>query len=678
MKGKLTHAEKTAGRVLRLLCCCLLSGNLWAQQHVTDTITSKVHAIDEVTVSTTGRSRNVISTAPTQLVTQKQLLYQGITDLSDALRRFSGVNVRDYGGAGGVKTISVRSLGSQHTAVAYDGVTITDAQSGQIDLSRFSLDNIRSLSLTIGDNDDIFLPARTVASAAVLRLQTEVPDFSLHPYHLKAEVKTGSFGMLNPYLRYDQQLSEKVSLSAYGDYLRADNRYPFRLVNGKYVTTEKRNNNFIETYRGELNLTAHTSQTGLLQAKAYYYNSFRQLPGPVILYNNVSREKETDRNFFTQLHYQTLLGSKWHLQLNGKFNWAYTHYQDTGNQYPGGMLSNYYYQREYYGSGTLMFTPDGHWALAYAADYAYNNFNSNTTGGVRPYRNTLLQTLTAKYQSKQWLLTARLLASIYDNGAKNGAASKSANRLSPSVSLSYKPFSQQDLYLRASYKDIFRVATFSENYFARYSSRDVSPEIARQYNVGITYSLAQPNAWLQNLNITTDGYYNKVKDKIVAVPFNMFFWTIVNLGRVDIWGADVNVDATIRLSQKHRLMLNGSYTLQKAENWTDPTSPYYKNQIVYTPKNSGAASITWENPWVNVVLHATMASARYTVQDHVETNRLPGYGEWGMALYRTFKMRGFEMAARLDGVNLGNKQYSIVKSYPMPGRSFKFTISVTI
>ena len=222
------------------------------------------------------------------------------------------------------------------------------------------------------------------------------------------------------------------------------------------------------------------------------------------------------------------------------------------------------------------------------------------------------------------------------------------------------------------------MATFSENYFARYSSRDVSPEIARQYNVGITYSLAQPNAWLQNLNITTDGYYNKVKDKIVAVPFNMFFWTIVNLGRVDIWGADVNVDATIRLSQKHRLMLNGSYTLQKAENWTDPTSPYYKNQIVYTPKNSGAASITWENPWVNVVLHATMASARYTVQDHVETNRLPGYGEWGMALYRTFKMRGFEMAARLDGVNLGNKQYSIVKSYPMPGRSFKFTISVTI
>lgn len=678
MDNRLLHAGNYAGRVLMALCGCMLSVSLWAQHQHNDTITSKVHVIDEVTVSTTGRSRNVISTAPTQLITQKQLLYQGVTDLSDALRRFSGVNVRDYGGAGGVKTVSVRSLGSQHTAVAYDGITITDAQSGEIDLSRFSLDNIRSLSLTIGDNDDIFLPARTVASAAVLRLQTEVPDFDDKSYRLKGEVKTGSFGLLNPYLRYDQQLSQKVSIAAYADYLRADNQYPFRLVNGIYTTTEKRKNNFIETYRGEANLTAHTSQTGLLQAKVYYYSSFRQLPGPVILYNNVSREKETDRNFFAQAHYQTMLGPLWHLQLNGKFNWAYTHYMDMGNQYPDGMLSNYYYQREYYGSGTLMFTPDDHWAFAYAADYAYNNLNSNTTDGARPYRNTILQTLTAKYQSQHLLVTARLLASIYDNGAKNGVASKNANRLSPSVSLSYKPFEQHDFYLRAAYKDIFRVATFSENYFARYSSRDLKPEIARQFDVGITYSLQQSEKLLETMNITADGYYNKVKDKIIAVPYNMFFWTMINLGRVDIWGADVNVDATLRLAEKHRLLLNGSYTLQLASNLTDPNSQYYNYQIVYTPKNSGAASLSWLNPWVNVVLHATLSSARYTVEDHKESNRLPGYGEWGAALYRTFKFRGGEVTARFDGINLGNKQYCIVKNYPMPGRSFKFTISVTI
>lgn len=678
MKGICYFVDKYIRYVLLALCWLAATGYGSLTYAQSDTITNKVHVIDEVTVSTTGRSRNVISSAPTQLVTQKLLLSQGVVDLSDALRRFSGVNVRDYGGAGGVKTISVRSLGSQHTAVAYDGITITDAQSGQIDLSRFSLDNIRSLSLTIGDNEDIFLPARTVASAAVLRLQTEVPDFADKLYRLKAEVKTGSFGLLNPYLRYDQQLGKRVSLSVNGDYMRADNRYPFRLVNGKYTSTEKRNNNFIETYRAEANITVHTSENGLLQGKAYYYNSFRQLPGPVILYNNVNHEKEIDRNFFTQLHYQTLFGSQWHLQLNGKFNWAYTNYSDEGNQYPGGKLNNFYSQREYYASGILMYTPTNHWALAYASDYAYNNFNSNTTAGVRPYRNTLLQTLTVKYQDKHWLLTTRLLASVYENGAKGGAASMDARRLSPSVSMSWKPLASQDLYLRVAYKDIFRVATFSENYYARYSSRDLKPEIARQYNVGMTYGLQQPDSWLSSVSITADGYYNRVTNKIIAVPFNMFFWTMINLGRVDIWGTDVNVDGTVVLGKGHQLLLSGSYTLQSALNMTDPASPYYKNQIVYTPKSSGSASVAWENPWVNVSLHATFASARYTVEDHKPENCLPGYGEWGLSLYRTFQLKAWQLAARFDGINLGNKQYALVKNYPMPGRSFKFTISVTI
>ena len=73
------------------------------------------------------------------------------------MRRLPGVNLRDYGGVSGLKTVSVRGLGSEHTAVIYDGVSLSDCQSGQIDLSRYSIDNVRSLSLYSGDNDDIFL-----------------------------------------------------------------------------------------------------------------------------------------------------------------------------------------------------------------------------------------------------------------------------------------------------------------------------------------------------------------------------------------------------------------------------------------------------------------------------------------------------------------------------------------
>ena len=120
-----------------------------------DSITGKVHKIDEVTVTAERTKQQVKSSSPFQQLNKKQLQQQGITDIADALRRFSGVNIKDYGGAGGMKTISVRSLGAKHTAVVYDGVTLSDCQSGQIDLSRFSIDNIQQISLTIGDNEDI-------------------------------------------------------------------------------------------------------------------------------------------------------------------------------------------------------------------------------------------------------------------------------------------------------------------------------------------------------------------------------------------------------------------------------------------------------------------------------------------------------------------------------------------
>lgn len=55
-----------------------------------------------------------------------------------------------------MKTVSIRGMGAQHTAVSYDGVTMSNVQSGQIDISRFSLDNVSMITLSIGQSDDTF------------------------------------------------------------------------------------------------------------------------------------------------------------------------------------------------------------------------------------------------------------------------------------------------------------------------------------------------------------------------------------------------------------------------------------------------------------------------------------------------------------------------------------------
>ncbi|MDE5796696.1 MAG: Plug domain-containing protein, partial [Muribaculaceae bacterium] len=75
-------------------------------------------------------------------------------NVADAIRYFSGVQIKDYGGVGGVKTVDIRSMGTNHLGVFYDGIQLGNAQNGQIDLGKFSLDNIEEISLHNGQKSD--------------------------------------------------------------------------------------------------------------------------------------------------------------------------------------------------------------------------------------------------------------------------------------------------------------------------------------------------------------------------------------------------------------------------------------------------------------------------------------------------------------------------------------------
>ena len=193
----------------------------------------------------------------------------GVQDLSEAVKRFSGVTVQDYGGIGGLKTVSVRSLGAKHTAVSYDGVTVTDAQSGQVDISRFSLDNVDMISLSIGQADDIFQTARMYASAGALSIKTAAPLFKEKSYNAYVKLKGGSFGLFNPVVRYEQRIGNRWSASLHADWLSAKGDYPFTLINGKEVTEETRKNSDVQSLRLEGNVYGHFGQGGKLNGKVY-------------------------------------------------------------------------------------------------------------------------------------------------------------------------------------------------------------------------------------------------------------------------------------------------------------------------------------------------------------------------------------------------------------------------
>ncbi len=654
----------------------------------TDTITGRVHQLEGVTITKSLRQRVLTSTAPLQLLDRQDMLAMGVTDMADALNRIPGITLRDYGGAGGMKTVAVRGFGAKHTGVSYDGIMLSDCQSGEIDLSRYSLDNVETLSLVIGDNDDIFIPARQAASSAVLHIHTlPLPDGDSRA-HVTAQLKAGSFGFVSPFVRYAQSLSRRLALSAMGEYTYAENDYPYDIQNVSITMHSRRTNSRMNSGHGELNLAWLPTDASHLTAKVYYYDNARQLPGIVRYYTNLSGENLHDRNFFAQLGWQTRWGGQWALKTQAKVNWNESVYRD--KLMPSAINDASYWQREYYASAALLFVPTEHWAFDYSADYAYNNLNGSSWRAIiaRPFRHSVLQSVTAKYTGGRITMTGRVLHSLYLNQQKYDDAdnelqasrtdiqqnsARNMRRLSPSLSLSYRLTEDEALYVRASYKNIFRSPTFNENYYYHYGSTDLKPESTHQWNVGVTYA---PHLSQQTTaTLTLDTYMNKVKDMIVAVPYNMFVWRCINVGRVRSIGLDATLRLDHRFSPRHRLLLAGSYSLQKVQNRTNPESDNYNKQIAYMPEHTASGSVAYENPWVNLSLHATAVSCRWPNNEHYPSTMIEGYADVGVTAYRQFRVGRHQVELRGDVKNLFDKQYYIVARYPMPGRSWMMTVN---
>lgn len=627
-----------------------------------------VQRIDEVEIVSTVKPSAFKSGTLLQVQTIDELDRIGVQSLPDAVRRFAGVNVIDYGGLGGLKTVSLRGLGAQHTAVSYDGVTVSEAQSGQVDIGRFSLDNVSVLSVSIGQPDEIFKSARHFASAGVLSINTLHPVFKENDYQGKLTVRTGSFGMFNPSLFYARKLSSLWVATVNGSWQRSDGTYSFKFNNGASEETRKRYNSDVDIWNTEVNVYGDLKKAGKISFKANYFDSERGLP---ILTKNdyqYASERLWDRNLFGQTNYENKISNKLSVRGLAKFSRNYNRYFNRSINLDEPRIDKYT-QYEYYVSGAVLYTPIQVLSFSVAQDYFHNSLDMKSDESAN--RNTYLTSANFQINTKALTLIGGVLATYVGGRQSVGNKPDDLKRLSPSLSVSYKPFAC-DLRLRASYKDIFRVPSFNDVYYTQVGSRALSPEKSKQYNLGVIW-MSGAKSYLNYISISVDGYINKVQDKIVMVTSSptLYYVGMVNMGEVTVKGIDLAASTDIRLSEKYSLFLNGTYSYQYAKDKTTRTVPSY------TPEHSGNFSFSIENPWVNVAYSFAASGKRYSTTSAESRYRLDSFFDHSVSVNKTLKM-GTVSSLRLQGelLNLADENYEIIKGYPMPGRSFR--VSATL
>lgn len=637
--------------------------------------------LKEVTIYSNRMQKKM---SPVQILSGKELEKLNVYSVADALRYFSGVQIKDYGGIGGLKTVNIRSMGSHHVGVFYDGIELGNAQNGVVDLGRFSLDNMEVISLYNGQKSAIFQPAKDYSSASAIYMQTRKPLFKGEKENnLNIGVKGGSFSTINPSLLWEHRFNERISSSISTEYMYTSGRYKFTYAKKDgYDTTAVRQNGDVRMLRLE-NAFFGKIPKGEWKAKAYLYNSERGYPGAAVREEPGKfrhQDRQWDTNLFVQGSFQNYFKPWYSLLANGKYAYDYLHYlSDPRLDVTTMYVDNYYRQQEIYASAAHLFTIYPWWSMSLSNDFQWNTLRADLIDFVYPTRNTILTSAATSFDFNRLMLQASLLYThVDDNTRTKGANAGTKNKYTPSVIATWQPLTKLPLNVRAFYKKVFRMPTLNDLYYTFIGNKDLKPEYTTQYDVGITFSHTWNNHWLKSLDLQIDGYYSEVDDKIIAMPTsNQFRWTMINLGHVEIRGLDAAIRGEWGFG-KVELSTLFNYTYQKAQDFTDPTSEWYGGQIPYIPWRGGSIILNGSYQTWSCNYSFIYTGERYEAVANIPENYAQPWYTHDFSLSKTFQWgkTGIRVTAEIN--NIFNQQYEVVQCYPMPGTSFKIKLNVML
>ena len=658
--------------ILSLLTVCPLRAD-------EDTVDS-AYILQDVVVKGNRRAEVI----PSRTLEGERLRNLSSHSVADALRFFSGVQLKDYGGVSGIKTINIRSMGSQHTGVYLDGIQLGNAQNGQIDLGRYDLGDIEEISIFNGNKSNIFQGARDFGSAGAIYIRSRHPRWrGDERFHLRAGLRGGAFGLVQPDLSIDWRLSRSVSLTASAAFTSANGRYRFRYRrlnrdgSVAYDTTATRHNGDIRAIRANAALNGYTLR-GSWMAKVYAYDSDRGIPGAIV--NNVFRngERQHDRSFMVQGRTEQLLSSRYNLMVAAKWSHDYLHYlrDDPRELY----INNVYRQQEAYVSTANLFKVNDRLSLNGSVDLQFNTMSSNMADFLNPRRFTVMGAVAAALTFDRLSLQASgLLTSAADrtgNDRTNGRSTRWRTIFTPAVFANWSPLADcPDWHVTAFVKESWRLPTFNDLYYTEIGNKDLRPERTWQFDIGTNRSF-RFNGPLSALSLGLEAYHNRVDDKIIAYPAGQQFrWTMLNLGRVAIFGVEANVNASARIKN---VALTGllTYTYQSARDITDHTDPFYGDQIPYIPHHSGSATLSaeWRGWQLNYAFIYT--GRRWSAQENTPSNLEQPWYTSDASLFKSFAVRAVRCRAGLELNNVFGQDYEVIRNYPMPGRSLMASLKI--
>jgi len=541
--------------------------------------------------------------------------------IAELLQHSPGISVSDNGGLAGLKTVSLRGMGSPHTTIYIDGIRVGNVQSGQSDIGSLGIENLSSAVIDYAQNSVSFITAR--------------PAFlDGRKIGGNARFSAGSFGTYLPSARFDWKMSDKLSLSANAAGV-------FSNGNFSYGDGLKRENNDIKEARGGIDLFGNI-RDGDWHAKIWYNSSDRGTPGST---SWPSTDRQKDRNIFAQGLLRNQFSNIY--SLNASVKVAYD-----GIAYSSSWGDSRYGQTEAQFNSSHKFNVNRCLILSVAADAYWDGLKSTV---YDQQRFGATGAFSAAFRTAKFTAD---LALQYDGVFDKGHQER--NSISPSLDMRFNAFEGFDILAFA--RRAYRVPTFNELYYVGYGNPDLKPEDAWLTDIGIDWRKTV-GTW--HLKAKIDGFYNYLRDKITSAPSaaDPNIWMPYNIGKVRSAGADLLAGFDYSHSG-WSTSFTARYGFQDAVDKT-PDSYTSGQQIAYIARhNLSLDALASIKGWSAQAVWVLRAGRRDSAGD------LPDWNTLDLFFIKAFNLGDNGIPAlKISLKNVTDTRYELASGYPMPGFS---------
>lgn len=581
---------------------------------------------------------------------------------ADALNAISSsLDIRQYGSLGSAALPSFRGLPSEYTIIYRDGIRVTNEQLGETDLGQLTLHGISKIEL-IPASSAVLLGGDAIGSA--INLVSEIRDTTSLSIGTEQTTYDGSSGLPTNSYYAKASLNPLPSLSIVvgGSLDQSTGAFPFYQDSAHPNVLRQNNDAALRSANLAALWTASDNTT--FRFLGNYFYADRGTPGGVNPDGISSiNARQTDAQTFGAIKadhddgpFSSSLTLGWQRQFESYRDTTFgTNDSAWNNLIDLSARASYLFTQGFQGFGGV---EEEHTSLA-----GNTNIAPNGDSIIDRFR-------TSGYAA------AKVLP--FDNVDVNGSvrleniSDLNVTELLPQAAINYSPF--RDLSIGGAFSSSFHAPTLDDLYWSQGGNIHLNPERGENWQASLNF---EPHWDWINAKVSATGFLAHVDNEIIWLPYIGEEYSPINIGEVESKGMEFKANGDMRLGQKTSIHVEESYTVLDAANIT-PGDPNYGNEIPYSsPTRSLFIAEIDRSDWGSLAVLARYRGHEYSDVENSSEGRFQTVTIFDVNVTsREFTFEGIGLKLLIGVADLTNQHYEDIINYPIPSRTYHFSIEL--